>query len=175
MAVLVTSVALVSIVRTGPAARSSRVAELFGGEEGLAVVTHPDRVEAFRLDPTDKPPGGSRLNYPVTSGPIAVPGALMETLTSALTSDRSYAWNFAVACVPSYGVRLSFYQGQRRVDVLLCRNCCMLLALHHGVEVGVAQFNPMQAVLVDAAKKLFPDDPAIQSLSREGGKYVHGL
>jgi hypothetical protein len=174
LAVLGTMVAIVWVDRSGPTVRPSRVEKLFGGK-GLAVVTHPDRIEAFRLDPIDGPTDISPVNFPVKIGPVEVPGELSSALTSAFASERSYDWDNPVGCMPRFAVRLSFYRGQDRVDVLLCMNCCILLVEHDGVETGMGQFDPIRAVIADAVKSLFPGDPVIQSLSRAGGKFVRGL
>ncbi len=171
MVVLVSTLAILSAVRSGRVVQSTRVAQLFGGEAGLAVVAHPDSIQAFRLDTTDD----SRIDFPVADGPITVPNGIAKSLASALAADGSYDWGVAHGCMPRYGVRLSFNRGSDRVDVLFCMNCRVLSALRGGDETGSVEFGPIRPAMVDAFKSLFPRDPAIQSLSREGGKYVRGL
>ncbi len=175
IAVLGTTVAIVWATRSGTAARSLRVARLFGGDKGLEILSHPDRIEAFRLEPIDEPTDVLPVNYPVMTGPVTVPGELSIALTSALASEESYDWDKPRDCMPSYGLRLSFYRGRDRVDVLLCMNCETLLVIRNGEECGMGQFNPIRAIMVDAVKSLFPNDQVIQSLSSVTKKYVHGL
>jgi hypothetical protein len=147
---------------------ADRLAELFGGPAGLSIVASPDRVEASRLGPPPDRPGVSEADLPTIAGPVPVPDATATTLSRALTSPNSYGWDYAKGCIPSYGVRLSFHRAGGRVDVLLCMQCQMILVSRDGGEGRSEDFDPINAILVDAVILLFPDDPAIQSLKVPG-------
>ena len=145
--------------------QDARLVELFGGEEGLKTVTHPTKVEAYRLKPDPHQQPG---DYAVSGGPEPVPKDLATEVSRALVNSSSYWWEMAKPCEPQYGIRLSFYRGQDQVDVFLCYECLELLVARNGKMtsgLGQAQsFDFMNGRLVLAAKTLFPDDPEIQKL-----------
>lgn len=144
------------------------VAKMFGGRDGIALVNQPSKVEAFRLGPLPEQIDWQKAtlgDYPITSGPVSVPASVGSQVAAVLTSPRSYGWHFtAKACMPSYGVRLSFHRGNERVDVMLCFECDILWVLRNGVSTGGEDFEDVRPVLVRAVKTLFPNDPVIQSL-----------
>jgi hypothetical protein len=155
---------------------------MFGGEGGLAIVSHPSKVEACRLGPLPvREVGGLQTrttkpaDYPILSGPVTVPTKIATELSSAFTSGDAYGWDYAKGCKPTYGVRLSFYRGGDQVDVLLCLNCKILIVARDGEFVGGEDFDPIWPIVVEAVTTIFPQDPAIQSLKTQGGKFVRGL
>jgi hypothetical protein len=135
--------------------------KLYGGRNGFAVIQKPDRIEAFRVsDP-------KRSNEPiVTEGPVAVTATVAQELVSVLSSHQAYGWDYAKGCVPEWGVRLAFYRGTDRVDILLCFQCDLLMVSLNGTETtrDVEDFDPIRPNLVRAIKQIFPNDPALQSL-----------
>lgn len=155
-----------------PPRQDARIVELFGGEAGLRTVTHPTKVEAYRLKPNLKLDGSEytdlKNNYEITAEPISVPETLATELSRDLTNLSSYWWNAGKLCIPRYGVRLSFHRGQDQVDVFLCFECKELRVSRNGkVTSGPGNdksFDSMNGRLVLAAKTLFPDDPEIQEL-----------
>jgi hypothetical protein len=133
--------------------------KLYGGRKGFAVLQKPDRIEAFRLSH----PRGS--NEPsVTEGPVAVTGSVAQELVSLLSAHDAYGWNTWPGCIPDWGVRLSFYRGADRIDVLLCFQCNLLSVSLNGTKIGDGYFGPMRPHLVRAIKEIFPNDQALQEL-----------
>jgi hypothetical protein len=149
------------------ASKRTALERLYGGPANLAIVARPTKVEAYRLGPLpleelshDAAVGA----HPVLAGPVELPEADAVAVAAALSSADSYAWHFGKACMPRYGVRLSFVRGPDRVDVLLCFECDILAAWRNGQWLGYEDFDDARPVLVRAVRAAFPDDAEIQSL-----------
>jgi hypothetical protein len=132
--------------------------QLFGGREGFAVLQGAERIEAFRLNH----PRGQEPT--VTEGPVPVTRPIAPQLVSLLSAHDAYGWNSWPGCIPLWGVRLSFYRGADRIDVLLCFQCNLLSVSLNGTKIGDGNFRPMRPHLVRAIKALFPNDQALQEL-----------
>ncbi len=148
--------------------KHSSVTKMFGGNDGLLTVTHPTKVAAYRLKANLKNDGteytNPNSNYEVIAGPISVPETVAAEVSAVLVSPRSYDWEGAKGCMPEYGVRLSFLRESDQVDVYLCFECQILSVSRNGPVTGGGNFDPMNAVLVRAAKTMFPNDSEIQKL-----------
>ncbi|VTS02727.1 Uncharacterized protein OS=Pirellula staleyi (strain ATCC 27377 / DSM 6068 / ICPB 4128) GN=Psta_3044 PE=4 SV=1 [Gemmata massiliana] len=156
----VTAGVLWFLVTRAPAASGStpELLKLFGGPEGLAVIRGADKIEAFRLNHSS----GQRPT--VTEGPVAVSGAVAESLVSVLSSHDCYEWSYAKVCKPVWGVRLSFYRGADRVDVLFCFQCDELSVSLNGTKVGSGYFEPTRPELLRAIQAIFPNDQVLREL-----------
>jgi hypothetical protein len=164
-------------VSTWRHAHDTDLVRLFGGRDGLALVSRFDRVEAARLAPIPRavletPKAFDHLaNFPDASPPFAVPGPTARGLAAVLASPLSDGWDPApAACgAPTPGVRLAFVRGGERLDVLLCFRCEVVLLYRDGRKNGVEDLERSAiARLIPLIKPLFPDDPVIQSLDRPG-------
>ena len=144
------------------------VVSMFGGDESLAIVAHPEKVEAYRLGllPEGVDSGKATLaDHPITAGPVEVPAAVGKDLARVLTSGESYGWEYAKTCGdPIYGVALSFHREADRIDVLFCFKCNVLGVQRNGSITGGEDFDPIRPILVRSIKPLFPGDAVIQSL-----------
>jgi len=142
-------------------APSPELLKLYGGPEGIAVVQKAERVEAYLLDHDFR-----RGQEPtVKEGPVAISEPIASQLVSALSSHDSYGWSYAKGCIPVWGVRLSFYRGADRVDILLCFQCDLLqVSLNGNRTAGNEDFDPIQPQLAHAVKAIFPNDPNIQAV-----------
>ncbi|QDT72612.1 hypothetical protein I41_17940 [Lacipirellula limnantheis] len=145
------------------------MSRLFGGAENLAIVRESTRVEAYRL----VPPPGSRPNeddlspfdFNVVAGPVVVPAEMANDLATTLLSPNTYDWDAAKACgYPVYGVKLSFFRGNDRVDVFFCFQCADLAVTRDGEKFGIGDFSPQERPFVAAVKQLFSDDAGIQAI-----------
>lgn len=143
------------------AGSSSKLGTLYGGPKGFAVLKNPERIEAFRLSHV------AGEEPVVTAGPIKVEQPTSQQIVSLLSADKSFDWNLGKGCIPIWGVRLSFYRGTDRLDVLLCFQCDILGVSLNGKELKFEDFDPVHAQLVKIVKVIFPDDPEIQKLSEE--------
>ena len=145
---------------TGQAA----IEKLFGGKHAVATVARPDKVEVYRIDPNSERSGNSTLDeFRIASGPIEAPRDIATRLSTLLASPESY-WNNPPACVPMYGVRLTFERARDRVDVLLCLECDESLIFRNRRFVGYGFFFYSHDSLVQVVQELYPDDKGIQSL-----------
>ena len=147
------------------------LSRVLGSAENIAIVRDATRAEAYRL----APPEGvdpqftevSPLEYEVTGGPVAASMELAEQLKETLLSPETYPmrWMMAKECgLPVYGVKLSFYQGDERVDVYLCFGCSDLAVVREESACDPADFSRGKRVLLDAVKELFPQDAEIQAI-----------
>ena len=141
---------------------------MFGGDAGLATVARPEWVEAYRIGPPRPATRSQEVNdYPIIAGPGRIATENANELSAALTSPKSYVWETAKGCEPEYGVCLSFFRGDNRVDVLLCFECNILLVAWNGSVTGGEDFDPVRPVLVRAVKAGFPADDVIQTLEEQ--------
>ena len=146
--------------------RRAQLAAVFGGEQGLVVLTDPDKTEAYRLKAPQEPPIVSdRLeDFPVEYGPVALSQPDLAQLQAVLPQWSSYGWDNAKACNPTYGVRLDFTRGNDRLRVLICFECDILGTWLNGRFVGGGDFDPARTELVRIVKAIFPNDALIQAL-----------
>ena len=107
---------------------------------------------------------GEDLAQRLARGPVPIDEASAHTLTDVLTDDDTYLWDIAKACEFMPGVALRYGRDGMEVDVLLCFSCDELEVYRNGEKVGHEDFDPRRADLVRVAKRLFPDDEAIQGL-----------
>lgn len=132
--------------------------KLYGGLKGFVVLHTPERVEAFRLSHT------TGEEPTVTAGPVKVDQKVVKQLVSALSARQSYGWEYGKGCIPVWGVRLSFYRHNDRIDILLCFDCDILRVSLNGKPIEHEDFDPIRPQLVRAMKAIFPNDPVVQNL-----------
>jgi hypothetical protein len=165
---LIAAVVIIGLViQFGVLKKAQPVDPLFGGAEGLAVVTMADHVEAYRITLPEGKEAGSVADteYRATAGPVALSKHQLSEVANALASSASYKWDSAKACgPPRHGVKLSFHRGASRIDVYLCFKCDELEVVRDGVLVGGEDFDPIRPLLLRMIKQLFPRDLTIQSL-----------
>lgn len=153
----------VYLVAFGPL--DPRVVTLLGGPDGVATLSGPDRVEAWRIDggpwPSGKPAGPALHGYPVLSGPVPVDADAAVRLVRVLRRADTYLFDAAKGCVFSPGVVVRFTRGERSVDVLLCFSCDELSVVPGGRE----DFDAARPELVTWVKRAFPADAALQALT----------
>ncbi len=133
--------------------------KLYGGAKGFAVLQKADKVEAFRVSHR----GTQEIT--VTEGPVTVPPSVATQLVSVLSAHQAYGWDYAKGCIPFWGVRLAFYRGADRIDILLCFQCDILSVSLNGTQAEYEDFDPIRPNLVRAIKEIFPNDPTLQALS----------
>jgi hypothetical protein len=157
---------------------SSWVAKQLGGDGVLNVVTKPDRGSAFRIQGSERT---SLNDIPVIAGPNPVAPEMLGRIASVLAADGTYRKTWTLApdgtykrtrgekgCEPEYGVRLRFEKGKDVVDVFICFACAQMRIVLNGKRLGLVDFDPGEADLIEIARGLFTDDPDIQSLKPHG-------
>ncbi len=156
----------------GPGEPDSAAAE-FLGADAVALLAAPDRIESFRVKrPLDRPIDPARALAGVerlADGPLldAAQTALVRDL---LFAEDSYLFELAKGCIPTPGVLLRAWRGERFADLYLCFECQMWAvtvdtpADRFPLGREWEDFDPVQRQLVALAKALFPADAAIQAL-----------
>lgn len=168
---LLAAVVLIAAIGTLYVATIGRppISRLFGGGRNVATIREATRVEAYRLEaPSGREVSAddvSPLEYEVTSVPAVVPAKRAKKLAQALLSPQTYEWETAKACVPIYGVKISFFKGVERVDVFFCFACDILTVTSGDFVFGVEDFDHSRLLFVRTVKELFPDAPVIQGIS----------
>jgi len=147
----------------------AQIARIFGGAQGLSVLHHADRIEAYRVDtPADRNSSSIALeDFPIIKGPIAISQSDAEPLLATLQDRNSYLWDMPKGCELVPGVRFDFIRGNDRLSVLLCFQCDMTANYLNGKIVGGGNTDKVRPTLVRVARSLFPDDAKIQSLSEQ--------
>lgn len=88
-------------------------------------------------------------------------------LQQLLQQPSSYSWNSVNACLPDYGVLLTFRSDSQIVRIALCLECNMLGVFdgdHPDRVNSKNEFDPVRTQLVAVAKAIFPNDSVIQAL-----------
>lgn len=147
----------------------SGLSRLFGGRSSLALVRQADRVEVTRLDAPYEQSFGlieTLPAYPVLAGPVMPSAGDARQLTTLLTSVESYVWDpeAVKACIPSFGVQVTFHRGGKRIDVMLCLDCAILMVFEDRQIVGAANFDPSRDKITAIVQKLFPQDEELSQL-----------
>ena len=144
------------------------IRRIFGGSAGLSALRDTDRVEAYRIGKIAEGNNWQEAglsDYPITNGPMLVSQQISQELRQTLQDRNSYEWKMSKACVTQPGVRLDFIRRNDRLSVLLCFECNILENFLNDKPVGGEDFDYARPTLVRIVRKLFPDDPKIQSLS----------
>lgn len=139
------------------------IPELFGGSDGVQLVRQATSVRAYRVVGTAEF-HKSLDKYEMRGDPVEVSKSQAEALRNLLLDHDSYKWDVAKSCLPIYGVRVQFLEGDRAVDVLFCFECNVLAVFRNGRFVAGEDFDPIRGPLLEIVKPLFPDDAVIQEL-----------
>ncbi|WP_428304778.1 hypothetical protein [Lacipirellula sp.] len=168
---LLALVALAAIIGAAYVAVAPRspLMQVFNSAANMEVVRTAARVEARRVH---LPAGVEYPNddilptdYVVAAASTQVPEPLVQILTERLLATATYEVDAAKACgLPVYGVMLSFFRDEERVDVYFCFHCGDLAVVREGVVQGRGDFSKADDDFVRAAKELFPDDAEIQAI-----------
>lgn len=168
MLAVVAFVAIIGAAYVAMAPRSPLM-QVFNSAANMEIIRMATRVEARRvhlpagveaprddLSPTD---------YVVAAESTQVPEPLVQILTEQLLATATYEVDAAKACGPPiYGVMLSFFRDEERVDVYFCFHCSVLAVVRDGVVQGGGDFSMANDDFVRTAKELFPDDAEIQAI-----------
>ena len=179
LAVVVLIVTLLAIVAQRDEV-DSRVANMFGGEQNMAILQHPDRVEILRIgsiQTADDPfRQGPPSEYPIITGPRTLSASMIGALTHDLIQPDTYVWDAVKTCLPTPGIRIDYIRGDDRLQLLICLKCDIMQVFRNDVRVGEEDFDAIHSEMVRIAKAAFPDDPIIQKVpeDRHAGEY-HGL
>jgi hypothetical protein len=134
---------------------------LFGGAQGLDVLSTATRVRAYRVAELDESQdnGPEKIfHYSVTSELLEVDLATSKEL-AALLSDRVTYRELHLPCLFEPAVGFRFESGSGRIDVLVCFGCEEVYVSPSGKFADIRSNN-----LLTIAKRMFPEDKIIQGI-----------
>lgn len=139
-----------------------------GGELVRAALRNPERAEAVLLKPASEYPTGEPHDFVAASDPQFIDSAVAADIGQILNTRSLFpAPAGAKACIPNYGVRLSFYSGNDRVDIYLCFECAILvIELNDKSPIGL-NFDYAYHRLITAVCKIFPDNDRLAKLAQK--------
>lgn len=127
------------------------------------VLESPTRIEAFRINMPEGKEGAAYTDWPVSSGPVVLDGAIGKELSAILLDPRSYS-TAPKPCEPRPGVKVRWWSGARRVEMVFCFECATLWVYSDAGRGVQREFDPAGKRLVAVMKRIFPKDPQIQAL-----------
>lgn len=139
---------------------------VLGGPKALEAIRRPEIVEACRLATAAPSQLETRKlsDFPTQGNVVSVPPGIASAIGECLVNPDLYRWHMLVTCIPDYGVRVTFFRGTDRVDVLFCFECNLVLTFWNERQVQGAYFPGARSSVLAKIKELFPDDQAIQTL-----------
>ena len=143
---------------------TTRLAKALGGDAVLAVLQKPDRGVASRIhrergalmDPWS-PDAFPRVGQSVPIGADA-----LRRLSSIVSNEQSWEFDWASGCGPDFGVNFQFERGEHVVNLFLCFKCGISVTYLDGVRIRYQNFDPSEQKLAGIARELFPADPAFR-------------
>jgi hypothetical protein len=98
---------------------------------------------------------------------VPVAPAQYHVVQQLLPESTSYPWDRAKACLPDYGVLLTFSNQQSAVQIAICFACQQIGVFDNNSAAPlntIRDFDPIYTQLVAVAKAIFPNDSEIQAL-----------
>lgn len=137
------------------------IAELFGSQENMDIVRHPDKVDACVLRYIAPQSNDLRDVRYEESEYLAVGDDLGAALRMALLSQSSYVWlKSPLFCIFRYDARLRFHQKTKTVSIDFCYDCMVLMVYRDDTLVGGEMFK--DPIFFDSMLRLFPNDPKLK-------------
>lgn len=147
--------------------------KFYGSAENLALILTANKVTACRLRlPRDKNGEvdhekfrADSLKYYTPEPEVAVPEATLKELRSILQDPGSRDTIGGKACMPTFGVRVTFVKGKKTLTVNFCFLCSILVTASQSEQiVGGGGFDPVEKKLMEIAQSLFPKDTDLMDL-----------
>jgi hypothetical protein len=139
---------------------------VFGNAKAVEVLRHPDRVEVQRL--VGKYLSGDTdvsllASYPAKGDAFQIPTDVASGISAALLNGENFGYRDMPNCATRYGVRLTYFRGADRVDVLFCFECGVLETFWNQRSIHSQSFASYN-LFAAAMKELFPHDEQIQAI-----------
>ena len=145
-----------------PHSNVNRAGDVLGGDQVVDTILNAETVEVFRLEHREFAENLS--DYEAIEGPFPVGETDSRELADAVTAYDSYERGMKVGCIPIMHMRTRFVRAESTVDVVYCFDCSLLSVFHNEKLAGGGLFVPAEARLVRLAKRLLPNDEAVQGL-----------
>jgi hypothetical protein len=137
-----------------------------GGEEVAAVLRQPDRAVAVLLEPPNFRSWNAH-EFKVVSDAIAVAPEVSSEIAQTLVSPDQFREIPPKTCLPIYGVRLTYFAKEGRVDIYFCFECALFATYLNEKPVGGGSFDFCYHRLIDAVRKIYPDNARLAKLATE--------
>ena len=147
--------------------------QFYGSKKNMDVVMGASKVTVCRLSPPRDDKGDldhkkltefdTLKNYKAGS-PIDVPDKTLGELRKVLGDPKTHDPESVKACIPIYGVRYIFAQGDQTVTVNICFLCDILVTAVGDKIVGGGSFDPASSELLRIAQTLFPKDTDLTAI-----------
>lgn len=144
----------------------SQLIESLGGAQVAAVIKNSQRTEVALIEPPDDKQSHPPNEFVDIGEPRTSPGELAQDFRRILLDPNEnvrYA-GMSKSCIPRYGVRVSFFAGQDRVDVYLCFECAIMATCLNGEPAGENNFELAYRQLISDIRKIYPDDDGLAKL-----------
>jgi hypothetical protein len=145
---------------------SEQVSAALGGSGVVEVIQRPDRVEAVLLDRPEGENAADALDYQAASDVVPVPAQIAMRMGNVLTSPHRQVLGVK-GCSVNYGVRVSFYAANDRVDVYFCFECGILEVHLNKQPVGGMNFDFLMRPLMREIRLLFPDNTGLKQMEAQ--------
>lgn len=136
----------------------------------MAILKHPDRVEAVLLGEPKKFDGAypEPHEYDLVSDPQEVAADIARNVSDALTTRELHRIidPGAKSCITRYGVRMSYHSGTDKADLYFCFTCMDLAVYLNDKPVGLMQFIFVCKRLLDDMQSIFPDHTEFADLAK---------
>lgn len=149
------------------------VAQFFGGAANMELIMSAENVTACRLTAPrgkDGKPDHQKLRaldtlkHYAPEADAVVPAKLLGELRAVLKDPATNDPASSKACIPIYGVRFTFRQGERTLTVNLCFLCEILATAEADKIIGLGAFDPAAARLMAISQALFPHDSDLRDI-----------
>jgi hypothetical protein len=161
-------------VQTSEASRDVET-QVFGGEETFAALMSATDVTVERLHgiPVDSehpyPRDAWDLSCYRRRSPARLSSEQVKEIKNLLTQSSAYGWDYSRACIPDYGVLLTFHS-KPEIKVALCFECDMLsVYVGNKIKKGVNKvevFDSISPRLLAIARAVYPKDSELAKVAR---------
>ena len=138
-----------------------------GGEDVAAVLRQPDRAEAVLLEPPNFDKSWNAHEFKIASDTITVASEPSREISQTLISPDQFREIPPKSCAPIYGVRLTYFAKEGRVDIYFCFECALFATYLNEKPVGGGAFDFCYHRLIDAVRKIYPDNARLAKLATE--------
>ncbi len=163
---VVAAAALVAVAACGRGGADWRILQLYSGETSVDVLQHPSKVLGFRVDPAGRAPKPGEVHagpFIASAAAVDAPDDTAAELSSLLFDAASYDWQRGGKRFrPQVG--LHFVRGAYVLELALDLDSGQIRVFAGDQPLGWQSVAPSRDRLVAAAKRLFPNDAAVQAL-----------
>jgi hypothetical protein len=143
-----------------------RILQLYSGETSVDLLQHPSKVQAFRVDAAPRAPklGETHAGPFIATAPsVDVPADAAASLSALLSDADAYDWRRGGKQFrPQVG--LVFVRGAYVLELALDFDTAQIRVYAGDQPLGSQSIAPSRDRFLAVAKRVFPDDAAVQAL-----------